>query len=70
MKQNQSTLCSKDTLTTKEAAEKLDVKPETLRSAHCRDGHYFSMRPTKKGNRRLLWNAAEVQLLASGGVLK
>lgn len=51
---------------TDEAAAALKVRPQTLRAALCREGHYFGLRPVKCRNRFLLWDAAEVARLASG----
>lgn len=58
------------TYSTEEAAAALHVKPQTLRAALCRDGHYFGLRPVKCRNRFLLWDAAEVEALTSGEVSK
>lgn len=53
---------------TEQAAAVLKVKPQTLRAALCRDGHYFGLRPIKCPNRFLLWPAADVeQFVAAGG---
>ena len=51
-----------------EAAAVLKVRPQTLRAALCRDGHYFGLRPVKCRNRFLLWDAAAVEALTAGGV--
>ena len=56
------------TLSTEQAAAALHIRPQTLRAALCRDGHYFGIRPVKLPNGRLLWDAAEVERLASGEV--
>ena len=53
---------------TVEAAAVLKVRPQTLRAALCRDGHYYGLRPVKCRNRFLLWDAAAVEALAAGGV--
>lgn len=42
-------------LTTDQFAAQLQIKPQTLRAALCRDGHYYGVRPVKMPNRRLLW---------------
>lgn len=54
-------------LSTDQAAERLHVRPQTLRAALCRDGHYFGVRPHKAPNRFLLWPAEQIERLASGG---
>jgi hypothetical protein len=56
-------------LSTIEAAEVLKVRPQTLRAALCRDGHYLGARPAKSANRFLLWNAADIERLAAGEIL-
>ena len=55
-------------LSTEEAASKLCVVPQTPRASLCRLGHWLGMRPVKLPNGRLLWDAAEVEHLLSGGV--
>ena len=57
-------------LSTEEAAARLKVKPQTLRAALCRDGHYLNARPSKSANRFLLWKAVDIERLAAGEVLK
>lgn len=56
------------TYSTEEAAAALHVKPQTLRAALCRDGHYFGVRPQKARNRFLMWDAAEIDALLNGEV--
>lgn len=58
------------TLSTEQAAAALHVRPQTLRAALCRDGHYFGIRPTKTPNRFLLWPADAVERVISGEVAK
>lgn len=55
-------------LSTEEAAAKLCAAPQTPRASLCRLGHWMGMRPVKLPNGRLLWDAAQVERLASGGV--
>jgi hypothetical protein len=47
-------------------AEHLKIKPQTIRAALCRDGHYLGLRPVKLPNRRLLWDASALEALLSG----
>lgn len=48
-------------------AEKLGVKPQTLRAALCRNGHYYGIRPVKMPNRMLRWPAdAAKQIIGEG----
>ena len=56
------------TYSTEEAATILKVRPQTLRAAVCRDGHYFGVRPQKARNRFLIWVAAAVDALLNGEV--
>ncbi|WP_153159627.1 hypothetical protein [Zoogloea sp. 1C4] len=56
------------TYSTEEAATILKVRPQTLRAAVCRDGHYFGVRPQKARNRFLIWDAAAVDALLNGEV--
>ena len=53
---------------TQEAAERLRIKPQTMRRALCLDGHYLGMKPVKLPNGRLLWSEDEVERLISGEV--
>ncbi len=55
-------------LSTEEAAAKLRAAPQPPRASLCRLGHWMGMRPVKLPNGRLLWDAAEVERLASGEV--
>jgi len=55
-------------LSTEVTAARFWVEPQTLRASLCRNGHYMGMRPVKLPNGRLLWDAQEVERLASGGV--
>lgn len=55
------------TYSTEEAAAVLKVRPQTLRAALCRDGHYFDVRPQKARNRFLLWDAGAIDALATEG---
>lgn len=53
-------------LDTLEAAERLRIKPQTIRRSLCMSGHYLGLRPTKLPNGRLLWDAAAVEALLNG----
>lgn len=57
------------TYSTEEAAAVLKIRPQTLRAALSRDGHYFGVRPQKARNRFLVWDAAAVDALLNGGVV-
>lgn len=53
-------------LDTAEAADRLRIRPQTLRRALCLQGHYFGMRPVKLPNGRLLWDSADLDRLTAG----
>ena len=53
---------------TDEAAAILKVRPQTLRAALCRDGHYAGVRPHKLPSRFLAWPADQIERLAAGEV--
>ncbi len=55
------------TLSTEQAAAALHVRPQTLRAALCRDGHYCGIRPVKLPNRMLAWPADQIDALLTGG---
>lgn len=55
-------------LATNELADFLRIRPQSIRAALCRDGHYMGLRPSKLPNGRLLWNAAEAARLVDGEV--
>jgi hypothetical protein len=48
-------------LTTEQLAAGLGLKPQTLRAAFCRYGHYCNVVPTKGSNRFLYWPADSVE---------
>lgn len=52
-------------ISTEELAALLRLKPQSLRAALCRDGHYFGLRPRKLPNGRLLWPADAVERLST-----
>jgi hypothetical protein len=56
------------TLSTEQAAAALHVKPQTLRAAVCRAGHYCNVRPLKLANRFLAWPADQIARLTAGEV--
>lgn len=53
-------------VSTQALAESLGIKPQTLRAALCRNGHYYGIRPIKLPNRLLLWPADAVARLLAG----
>lgn len=48
-------------LSTEALAAALAIKPQTLRAAVCRAGHYCGVRPSKAPNRFLYWPADAVE---------
>ena len=58
---------SKQIVSTQQAAAMLLVKPNTLRSGYCRDGHYLKIKPIKLENGRLGWPLDKVEEKISGG---
>lgn len=54
-------------LTTDQLAAQLNIRPQTLRAALCRDGAYFGLRPVKMPNRRLMWPTDAAQRLMAEG---
>lgn len=58
------------TYSTEEAAAVLKIRPQTLRAAVCRDGHYFGVRPQKARNRFLVWSADAIDALLNGEVAR
>ena len=56
-------------LTTKDLAELVTVKPQTLLKSYSAKGHYRGLVPVKQNNTRLMWKKSDVQtLIESGGV--
>ncbi len=53
-------------ITTEVLAERLGIKPQSIRVRLCRTGSYFGLRPKKLPNGRLLWDGdAEEKLTAA-----
>ncbi len=55
------------TYSTEDAARILHLRPQTLRAALCRDGHYAGIRPVKLPSRFLAWPADQIDALLTGG---
>ncbi len=53
-------------LSTNEAAEKLGMRPATLRHGLCLKGHYLGMQPVKLPNGRLVWPAKAIENMLTG----
>ena len=57
-------------LSTEALAILLFVCQQSIRSSYCKNGHYLGLIPIKLPNRRLLWDAAEVDALVAGRTVK
>ncbi|KVQ16514.1 DNA-binding protein [Burkholderia ubonensis] len=53
-------------ITTDELAELLSIRPQSIRKRYCQTGAYFSLRPVKMPNGRLMWPADALDKLAEG----
>lgn len=56
------------TYSTEQAAAALHIRPQTLRAALCRDGHYAGIKPRKLPSRFLAWPAEAIERLTAGEV--
>jgi len=56
------------TYSTEQAAAALHVRPQTLRAAVCRAGHYAGVKPYKLPSRFLAWPAEAIDRLTAGEV--
>ncbi len=55
-------------LNTEEFAALVRVRPQSIRAALCRAGHYLGMRPVKLSTGKLLWDAAAAERVLNGEV--
>ena len=53
-------------LNTEEFAKLLHIKPSSVRTNLCLNGHVYGIKPIKLPNRRLLWSANAVNALLNG----
>ena len=53
-------------ITTEELATLLSIRPQSIRKRFCQTGAYFSLRPVKLPNGRLLWPADALEQLSGG----
>ena len=51
-------------MTTERLAAELGMRAQSIRRRYCLTGSYFSLRPVKLPNRRLLWPADALEQLA------
>lgn len=57
---------SRRPITTEELAALLSIRPQSIRKRYSQTGAYFSLRPTKLPNGRLMWPADALEQLAEG----
>ena len=53
-------------MSTEELAAWLKILPQSIRKRLCETGSYYGLRPVKLPNRRLMWPANSLDLLAGG----
>ncbi|QGZ61080.1 DNA-binding protein [Paraburkholderia acidisoli] len=51
-------------LSTEELASHLTLRPQSIRKRYCQTGTYYSLRPVKLPNGRLMWPVNSIELLA------
>ncbi|MBB3261191.1 MULTISPECIES: DNA-binding protein [Paraburkholderia] len=49
---------------TDQLAAQLALRPQSIRKRYCQTGTYFSLRPVKLANGRLMWPADSIKQLA------
>jgi hypothetical protein len=64
MRQDQT---DKPFCTTEEFAGRLNLRPQSVRAALCREGSYYGVKPLKAANGRLLWPTELLKKLTGGG---
>ncbi|MFM0192134.1 DNA-binding protein [Paraburkholderia strydomiana] len=50
-------------LSTEELAAQLSLQPQSIRKRYCQTGAYYSLRPMKLPNGRLMWPADSIERL-------
>lgn len=55
-------------LSTEELAALFRVRPQSVRAALCRTGHYLGIRPVKLATGKLLWDSAAAERVMNGEV--
>ena len=53
-------------MSTEQLAALLNLKPQSIRKRFCETGAYYTLRPTKLPNGRLMWPADAVRVLSGG----
>ena len=66
MTTHQPAIQTRRALTTDELAALLSIRPQSIRKRYCQTGAYFSLRPVKLPNGRLLWPADALEQLSGG----
>lgn len=59
-------MATTELLSTEQLAMLFHVKPASIRSALCRNGHYFGLVPIRRPNRFLGWRRDEAERLLNG----
>jgi len=67
MTTHQPAIQTRRALTTDELAALLSIRPQSIRKRYCQTGAYFSLRPLKMPNGRLMWPADALEQLMGGG---
>ena len=57
-------------MSTEQLAKLLGIKPQSIRKRFCETGGYYTLRPTKLPNGRLLWPSDPVKVLTEEEVAK
>jgi len=52
-------------LSTEELASQLMLRPQSIRKRYCQTGSYFTVRPVKMPNGRLMWPGDSAEQLAA-----
>ena len=64
--ENRTAIQARRPITTDELASILSIRPQSIRKRYCQTGAYFSLRPLKLPNGRLMWPADALAQLSEG----
>jgi hypothetical protein len=64
--QQPAAIQSQRPITTEELATLISITPQSIRKRYCQTGAYFSLRPAKMPNGRLMWPADALEQLKCG----
>lgn len=65
-----ATINNRPMISTQDLAVLLALRPQSIRKRYCQTGAYFSLRPVKMPNGRLLWPADAIEQLQNGNSMK